>query len=611
MSQTDQPARPQAADPWTPAPAPSRRRRGRAVAAAVGGLVVAASLTVGALRLVHLGEVLPGVAVDGVEVGGLGRADTREVLASLVAARRDEPVTFTFAGREFSYVPGEETYGADLDAAVDAAMAVGRDDDVLTDSWWHVAAVWPEPVDVKLADEVDRGRVEAFVSRVVADVDAEPFPGRVSADPETLEVRVEQPTDGQEVRRDDAVELALAAIRDDGPDTVALPVDPVPHRVRPESVRRVASQARRALEEPAVLTADHVTVVLEPEEVAPLISSRAVERDGDRVLTITVPVGAVEEAFDEDTVEDIDIAPRDADFRVLSGFTTFDDKGDTSWTPRPAEIEVVPSEDGVAFDAELTARQLTAMFRRGVREAPLELRVVAPDLTTAQARDLRIDSLIGTFTTYHRCCQPRVTNIHRMADIIRGTVVLPGEEFAINDIVGERTRAKGFVADGTIVNGEFVDEVGGGVSQFATTAFNAGFFAGMDFEQFKAHSYYISRYPMGREATIYFPYLDMRWRNTTGNGVYVHASYTDTSITVSLFGDNGGKTVRAEHGEPFNFRGYRTTYRENNALPQGSSRVVQSGDGGFDVIVHRVVDGERERFYTRYEAQPRIVERNT
>lgn len=142
---------------------------------------------------------------------------------------------------------------------------------------------------------------------------------------------------------------------------------------------------------------------------------------------------------------------------------------------------------------------------------------------------------VSEFTTDHSCCQARVANIQRFADIIRGAYLLPGETLSLNGHVGERTRDKGFVPAGTIIRGHLVDTVGGGVSQFATTMFNAAFFAGFDFVTYQSHSIYFSRYPYGREATISWPAPDLEFKNTTEYPALIWTSYTDTSITVSIY----------------------------------------------------------------------------
>ncbi|MFV1960298.1 MAG: VanW family protein [Acidimicrobiia bacterium] len=142
---------------------------------------------------------------------------------------------------------------------------------------------------------------------------------------------------------------------------------------------------------------------------------------------------------------------------------------------------------------------------------------------------------VGEFTTPHACCQARVTNIQLMADIVRGIYLLPGQSVSLNEYVGARTREKGFVAAGAIRSGRMTAEVGGGVSQFATTIFNAAYFAGLDFDTYRSHSIYFSRYPYGREATISNPSPDLSLNNTSDYPVLIWTSYSDTSITVTMY----------------------------------------------------------------------------
>jgi vancomycin resistance protein YoaR len=141
-------------------------------------------------------------------------------------------------------------------------------------------------------------------------------------------------------------------------------------------------------------------------------------------------------------------------------------------------------------------------------------------------------------------------NIHRIADLIQGQVIAPGATFSINDFVGPRTAAKGFV-DAPVIDEHynFSTDIGGGISQFATTIFNAAFFSGLDIPSYFMHGIYISRYPYGRESTISFPDPDVRIRNNTPYGVLIWPTYTDTSITVTMYstkwvsGDQTGQTT--------------------------------------------------------------------
>lgn len=150
--------------------------------------------------------------------------------------------------------------------------------------------------------------------------------------------------------------------------------------------------------------------------------------------------------------------------------------------------------------------------------------------------ELGIAEMMGEFTTQHPSGQDRVINIQRMADIVRGAIIEPGATFSLNGFVGERTQARGFVPAGVIYDGVFAEDVGGGVSQFATTLFNAAFFAGLDIDRYQMHSIYIDRYPYGREATVNWPSVDLQITNPTDWPVLIWTEYTPSSITVKMFG---------------------------------------------------------------------------
>ena len=153
----------------------------------------------------------------------------------------------------------------------------------------------------------------------------------------------------------------------------------------------------------------------------------------------------------------------------------------------------------------------------------------------AWAESLGIKEVVGKFTTNFAPGQARVINIFRIAELTQGAVIEPGGAFSVNDYVGPRTAEMGFVPAGMIDHGIFVDSVGGGISQYATTLFNAAFFAGLDFGEYQSHSIYIGRYPYGREATVSYPAPDLQIVNNTPYGVLVWPTVTENSITVRLY----------------------------------------------------------------------------
>ncbi|MGH2686642.1 MAG: VanW family protein, partial [Actinomycetota bacterium] len=208
---------------------------------------------------------------------------------------------------------------------------------------------------------------------------------------------------------------------------------------------------------------------------------------------------------------------------------------DASFNVEGDRVTIVPGASGTACCAENAGALVLEGPETRTRPVRVPLREAQPARTTQEAEELGIIEKVGEFPTQHAAGQARVTNIHRIADITRGVVIEPGGTFSVNEFVGERTREKGFVPAGVIYNGEFTEDVGGGISQYATTLFNAAFFAGLEFEEYQSHSIYISRYPYGREATLSFPSPDLKIKNPSPYGVLIWPTYTPSSITVSLY----------------------------------------------------------------------------
>ena len=155
---------------------------------------------------------------------------------------------------------------------------------------------------------------------------------------------------------------------------------------------------------------------------------------------------------------------------------------------------------------------------------------------------------VSRFTTFFDCCQPRVTNIRTMAATVNGTVVLPGQTFSIDEVVGPRTTSKGYVPAPYLQNGQGqCCAVGGGVSQFGTTIHNAVFWGGYQIDFHRPHTGWISRYPLGIEATLVYSSIDYRFTNDTPNPVTVRTSSTPTSVTVEIWGNQGGWQMSGHH----------------------------------------------------------------
>jgi vancomycin resistance protein YoaR len=275
--------------------------------------------------------------------------------------------------------------------------------------------------------------------------------------------------------------------------------------------------------------------------------------------------------------------------------------------------KIFPGKPGIGLEPEEMARQLLPILTQSGKARSLEIDtdVVEPEFTTDEAEKLNIKEKMGEFTTYYPHADYRNVNQSRAAKLIDGTLLLPGETFSLNSTVGQRTEANGFVKGFVINGGVFREEQGGGVSQVATTLYNAAFFAGLEDVEHHPHELYIDRYPMGREATVYFGQLDLRFRNNTKSGVLVKASVTPSTpaakgqMHAELWGTKVWD-VEAGASAQRNFRKPKTKHDDSKKC------VPSSPVRGFDIDVYRHFrrDGKTVKTETRtvrYKATPKVI----
>jgi hypothetical protein len=580
----------------------------------LGAVLLVAVIAVAVLWTVQRDRVVPNTSIAGVDVSGLTADEVGPAIHDVARARERDAVTFTFEDERYELLPEDLGYRVDEAATVEAALSRGRSNPV-SDLGVRVASFWRER-DLALVEVTDRQVLVDTVDGIADEVDRDRFAGAVSADPETLEVSQERPLGSAEVRRDEAVAQLEDAILSPGTEELELPVDTTEPPIAPADIETVAAQLEAAIAEPLVLVGEDETLTVDPTQLASLIE--VVEGGEGETLELVVEEETVEEVLGEAARDRFDQSPVNARFTPpRSPPTSFSAMGSTSWSPTSVEVGAEEGRDGREFDPAAAAEALTDAVREAEREATTELVVTEPPVPNAALDELRPSHLLGTFTTNYTAGQVRNANIQRLADVIDGTQVLPGEQFSINEISGERSCDKGYEPAGTIVQGELVDTCGGGVSQFGTTTFNAAFFAGVQLDQWQAHSFYISRYPEGREATLSFPQLDVRFTNDTDGVVVVRASYTSTSVTVSLYGQPIASSVSASHGSRRDPREPTTEERTTSDLPSGETRTVQAtGSPGFTVEVVRTVDylergSDSQTITTTYRPQNGIVERGT
>ncbi len=541
-----------------------------------GGSVLAAVLAWGAGVALAGDDIPRGTYVAALDLGGMSRAAAEQTLARDLGELVRTPVAVTADGEQAALDPVRAGLTLDAAATTSRALAVGPLD--------RLRAFVGGRRDVEVVTAVDRSSLAAELTRVAASVDRPAREGAVRFTAEPVPVP-SLPLTGRRLQVDAGVSAVAAAWP--APTAIELPVRVTPVRTSDADVERLLREvAVPAVAHRVTVTAPGGSVVVEPLDIAKALR---IEVDDTGELTPRLEQGVLYERV-RDRLKAVGKPPVDATFRITAG--------------KPV---LVPSRGGTSISpADLAAAVMGVLADPAPRTAAAPLSPATARVTTERARTLGIVEPIGSFTSNHPCCRPRVQNIHAIADLVDGHVLLPGEQFDLNAVVGPRDKARGFVEAPQILEGEFVDRVGGGVSQFATTLFNAVFFSGLRDVTHSPHSYYISRYPPGREATVSFPLPDLIFENDNPTGVLITTAYTDTSITVTFWGAKRFDEVRSVTGPRTRLRDFSTQY------VQRPDCTASSGEKGFDIVVTRVfVDGgrelRREDFRTRYKPEPKFV----
>ncbi|MEQ8840462.1 MAG: VanW family protein [Acidimicrobiales bacterium] len=467
-------------------------------------------------------DVPRGVVVDGIAIGNTDRTTAAERLGDLTV---DREVTLTFAGDSRTETLSAWGVVLDTDATLDAAEDT-RGGFPVRLFRWAAAVIRDRRVDPVWT--VDRAVLETHFGPDSLDLSFDAAPIEL-VDGEFVAVE----SRAVPVADVDALEAALlAAVDSDAYESIEVPVG------GEQSVEGDPELAAAANE----LTDRTVEVRL-----AGQLETRTIERITLREwIDLSEVTVAADLAFDasrvQATLADIYPTVGDDDIEGVQFVVGFD-----------AELYLLGALPGAECCAADSAERLMKAVRAGTDEVVVVFPIEGTDSEgLAWAESLGIREVVSEFTTYYTAGQTRNINIERISELTRGAIIEPGETFSINDFVGRRTTDNGFVSAGVISNGVFDSSVGGGISQYATTLFNAAFFAGLDFGQYQSHSIYIDRYPYGREATVSYPAPDLQIVNNSPYGVLLWPTTTEDSITVRLYStkwveaEQTGQTERTE-----------------------------------------------------------------
>ncbi|SDY83035.1 Vancomycin resistance protein YoaR, contains peptidoglycan-binding and VanW domains [Amycolatopsis xylanica] len=566
-------------EPPTEAPAPPQKRFNKRKAAIIGGSVFGGLLLLwGADLLISSGSVPRGVTVAGVDVGGMSRDSAEKELRAKIEPRLSSPVQVKAGDVTDQLAPKVSGLTLDWPGTLDQAG------DQPLNPFTRIASFFTSR-EVGVVTHADDAKLKQAMEQLRAKTDRDPIEGTIRFD-EAEPVLVEA-KQGQKLDVPAATDAVLAHWA--AGQALDLPVALTPVQTNPDALKAAFEQiAKPAVAAPLIIKGEGKDAKLEPAQIAAALSfepiTLAPKIDQEKVVEAAGPqLKSTEKEGKEASI-------------VFEG-------------GKPA---VEPSVDGRGVDWEVSLKPMVDVLKLAdKRELKATYKDTPAKVTTEQANQLGVKEVIGEFTTGGFAADSGV-NIHVVANKVDGAIVKPGETFSLNGFTGPRGTKQGYVEAGVISDGAPGREVGGGISQFATTLYNAAYFAGMKDAGHKEHSYYISRYPAAREATVFQNHdgssvIDLKFTNDSQTGVAIQTIWTPSSLTVKLWGTARYKVesiagARTNQTEPQPKAGPAENCHASNGAPgftTTDTRVLRDAATGREV--------SRSTRTVKYNPQPKIT----
>jgi vancomycin resistance protein YoaR len=523
------------------------------------------------------GDVPRGVTVAGVPVGGISRAAAEQRLREQLEPRLSHPITLEAGDVNATLDPARAGLSLDWPATVDQA---GKQP---LNPWTRLSSLW-RTREMSVVTATNRAALIGVLQGLLSKTDREPTEGTIHF-VGTRPVAVE-PRSGQHLDVAASTDLILARGIRGG--TVRVPVTTQPVRTTADGIRAALHDiVEPAVSAPVKVTGDGHDAMLMPDVIAAALRFAPDSRGG---LTTTIDNPTVIAALNPQ-LDSTQRPGKNAEI-MIQGVAPV----------------VLPSVDGRGIDWAASLLPLLDVLHNSGSQRSLAASYVTlpPTLSTAQATALGITTQIATFTTGGFAADSG-QNIRRVAEQVNGAILRPGETFSLNGYTGPRNAATGYVDAGIIDHGRPSRGIGGGISQFATTLYNATYFAGLTDVEHKEHSYYISRYPAAREATVFEGAIDVKFRDDSSTGILIQTIWTPTSITVTLWG--------TKHVVVESITGPRTDFIDQKSeTVTGQPCTATQGERGFSITDTRVIRDAKTHAeisrHTRkvtYDPEPQVI----
>lgn len=542
-----------------------------------------------AVAFVYAGSpnTLPaGVEIAGVDVAGLSPTEAVRRLERREATLRRVPLTVEVGEHTHRVRPVDLTLDVDFRDAV--AEAQGKTDGVRPIRGFRRLAAWAFGMEVTPTASVDpKAFARALEPMTRDDVAYRDAAIRLDG----LRPVIVPERNGLALDRKAAEAAIVGALANLDRTPVELAATTAEPEVTAEMLAPVVENVRTAVSRPVKLISGNGYILVPRRRLARLLDLPA---GGERRLRIGGPAA---DAYFAQLAAKINTPAKNAGFAIT---------GD-------GRVLVTPSVRARALDVPRTAERLLASSLRPERRvAPIVVGTEAPARTTAEAKAMGIERQLSSYKTYNAGDANRITNLRLGVLALDGTLVPPGGTFSLNRAIGERTAERGFRPAPVILGTKYAEEVGGGTSQVATTVFNAAWEAGLAITERVPHALYISRYPLGRDATVYWPTLDLKFVNDTRAWLLVKGVPEADGIRVSIYGGEQRRVVSS--AGTFEYTGAPPVKRVMDpGLEKGQTVVEEVGSRPSRTSVRRTVYGDDgavisdDTWTTSYRGETKVI----
>lgn len=505
------------------------------------------------------GKVPANTQVAGVNIAGMSRTEAIATLEREMDKQGDKKLTLQAGDTEVKkeFLPKELGFTLDVPATMDRLLGFSLNPKVI---YQRLTGKVP----VQEVVEVDTGKFEAALAPLNTQLEGLAKNGSVAF--KDGKVQIEKAKSGYSLNMEATRSLVASSwIRAER--LVKVPVvkqDPV---INESAVTEAEKQANTILSAPVeVQIGDHKTTV-DPSALANLITFKV---DGSRLNPQMNGLELVKHL--QIKFGDAIQGPTDARIEIVNG-----------------AVQVVPSKDGMGIEEKSLAPDvLKAALQPGAQRKVNAKQVnTKAKFTTEDANKAGVKEVVSEIDTPLTNDSIRTKNLQRACEILNNKMIKPGETFSLGEALGEVDAAHGFYSSGVVVNGRDSEAMGGGLSQMATTTFNLGFFAGYVDVFHQAHSIRFERYPMGHEATLWYPTLDVKFTNNTPYAGVLHLWIENNRVYGELWSTKYWD-VNVEVSPPYAHKPYQVIKQ-----PAGPNCVPDPGGvNGFSVNYSRTVSRE-------------------